>query len=232
MAIAGNINLYEMGFRWYHDPNMHYEITPDSQVRINPQNGQAIMYFGMRDYLVEGVRTRKELRVVQGAPIFFLHPIDGNGDRNWDGVKGLKVDFPNTLNKSSWSGDFTASERVCEYSDPDSAVTNDGTIARVACAFVTDNNARYVITNSTNGNSREIGASNTTSVTMNKNEYISGFNTHGDRSISNLKSGIKNVIKVTVTFDLAYDFTGQSRGLEFFTMPDTAVQVLEYSVDV
>ena len=232
MAIAGNINLYEMGFRWYHDPNMHYEITPDSEVRINPQNGQAVMYFGMRDYLVEGVRTRKELRVVQGAPIFFLHTIDSEGVRNWEGVKGVSVEIPEDLIESSWSGDFTAPERITEAYDPDTAVTNDRTDIRVAMPFVNSSRARYRIKNSASGASREINAQNTTIITLNKNEYIYGFNTNGNTSLSNLKSGIKNTLKITVTFDLAYDFTGQSRGLEFFTMPDTAVQVLEYTIDV
>ena len=231
MAIAGNINLYQMGFRWYHDPNMHYEITPESQVRINPQNGQAIMYFGMRDYLVEGVRTRKELKIVQGAPLFFLHTINADGERDWDGVKGIAADIPD-LPTMNWNGDFTAPERICEFYDADSAVTNDNTTARFALAFVKTADSRYKIKNSSSGSVREVTALNSTSFILNKNEYVSGFNVRGNRALSDLKSGIKNALKITITFDLAYDFTGQSRGLEFFTMPDTAVQVLEYSVDV
>jgi len=232
MAVNGTINLYELGFRFYHDPNLHYEVTPDSQIRIDPSTGKAIMYFGMRDYLVDGVRTRKQLKIVQGCPAFFLESIDETGQRNWDGVRNIEwsVNAPSTTH---WSGSFSAPERICDHYSPETACTNDGTRVRVAFIFATNNDVRYRIRNADTGSTREVYAYNTTTVTLNKNEYIYGLNVYrnNNRLLNVLQSGIRNALKITVTYDLAYDFTNQERGLNFFTMPDTAVQVLEYAVD-
>jgi len=229
MAVSGTINLYELGFRYYHDPNLHYEITPDSQIRIDPTSGQAILYLGMRDYLVEGVRTRKQLKVVQGPPTFFLEPIDETGQRNWDGVTNITWTPHGTY--GSYNAEVVAPERISDYYSPETAATNDGTVARVAFIFAYNTNVRYKIRNSDTGATREVYAYNVTSITLNKNEYIYGINTNGNYSLMQLVSGIENAMKITITFDLAYDFTGQSRGLNFFTMPDTAVQVIEYAVE-
>ena len=229
MAVSGTINLYELGFRYYHDPNLHYEITPDSQIRIDPTTGKAVLYLGMRDYLVEGVRTRKQLKVVQGPPAFFLEPIDETGQRNWEGVKNIAWNRKGSY--GSYNAEVSAPERISDYYSPETAATNDNTIARVAFIFAYDTHVRYKIRNADTGATREVYAYNTTSVTLNKNEYIYGINTNGNYSLKQLTSGIENAMKITITFDLAYDFTGQSRGLNFFTMPDTAVQVLEYAVE-
>jgi len=230
MAISGNVNLFELGFRFYHDPNLRYEITPDSQIRIDPATGKATMFFGMRDYLVDGVRTRKQLKVVQGAPTFFLEAIDETGQRNWDGVKGIRWDDKGTM--TSYNDALTAPERISDYYNADTACPNDNTQARVAFVFCYDNNdTRYKIKNSDDGSTREVYARNTTTITLNKNEYIYGINSHRSRLLSELKSGIDNAFKIEITFDLAYDFTGQQRGLNFFTMPDTVIQVIEYVLD-
>jgi len=230
MAVSGTINLYELGFRYYHDPNLHYEVTPTSQIRINPSNGQAILYLGMRDYLVEGVRTRKQLKVVQGFPGFFIEVIDQTGDTNFEGIKSIEASWSN-LSYCSFNDNVTAPERISPNYSPDTAETNDGTTVRVPLLLSSGYRARYKITNSTTGSTREVGSSSSCSVVLNKNEYISGVNSNGNNLLCELKSGIENAIKLTITFDLAYDFTGESRGLNLFTMPDTAVQVIEYAVE-
>lgn len=230
MAVNGTINLYDLGFRFYHDPNLYYEVTPDAKIRIDPANGQAVVYFGMRDYLVEGVRTRKKLKVVQGAPAFFLEPIDQSGQRNWDGV--INISWDRNGHFTHWSGTLSAPERISDYYSPETAATNDNTEARVAFLFAYNQDAKYKIKNAATGNTRTVAAHNTTKVTLNKNEYIDGIECYSnrDRLLDELISGRENAKKITITFDLAYDFTGESRGLNFFTMPDTAVQVLEYEI--
>jgi len=230
MAVSGTINLYELGFRYYHDPNLHYEITPSSQIRINPSNGQAILYLGMRDYLVNGVRTRKQLKVVQGFPGFFIEVIDQDGQTNFDGVKTIEASWKN-LSYCSFNDEVTAPERICVNYSPDTAETNDGTNVRVPLLLSSGYGSRYKIKNSATGSTREVYSSKECSITLNKNEYVYGVNSNGNRLVCELKSGIENAIKLTITFDLAYDFSGQSRGLNLFTMPDTAVQVTEYAVE-
>jgi len=230
MAVSGTINLYQLGFRYYHDPNLHYEITPSSQLRINPSNGQATLYLGMRDYLVEGVRTRKQLKVVQGFPGFFIEVIDDSGNTNFDGIKSIEPSWSN-LSECSFNDAVTAPERLCVNYSPDTAETNDGTIARTPLLLSDRYRARYKIKNSATGSTREVTADKTCQTTLNKNEYIYGVNGNGKNLVCELKSGIANAIKLLVTFDLAYDFSGQSRGLNLFTMPDTAVQVTEYTVE-
>jgi hypothetical protein len=73
------VSLYEEGFRFFHDPDLHYEITPDNSVRVDPATGNVIMYLGMRDYLKDGDRVRKKIEFVSGPPILFLEPVDKFG---------------------------------------------------------------------------------------------------------------------------------------------------------
>jgi len=230
MAVSGTVNLYELGFRYYHDPNLHYEVTPSSQLRINPTNGQATIYLGMRDYLVEGVRTRKQLKIVQGFPGFFVEVIDDSGNTNFDGVKRIDPHWSN-LSYCSFNNSVTAPERLCVNYSEDTAETNDGTTVRVPLLLNSGNNGRYKIKNSSSGSTREVGSSTSCRVTLNKNEFIYGVNSNSTRNVCELKSGIANAVRLTITFDLAYDFSGQSRGLNLFTMPDTAVQVTEFTVE-
>jgi hypothetical protein len=218
------VSLYEEGIRFYHDPDLHYEITPDNSVRVDPATGQVIMYLGMRDYLKDGDRVRKKIEFVKGPPILFIEPVDKFGGRKWDGVINIAWDRKGPYGTYTQNC-ITDPEKISEYYDPDHAMTNDGTTIRTAAVLCYDSNAKYQI-KKVDGPDRTVSAYNTTSVVLNQNEYICSV-VGTDKFLKSLSSGRENAIKITITFDLAYDFTDDQRGINLFTMSDTIAQITE-----
>ena len=220
------VSLYDEGVRFFHDPDLHYEITADNSVRVDPATGECVMYLGIRDYIVDGERMRKRIEMMAGAPMLFLEPIDANGNRKWDGVVNITWE-PNGEYKNYQEQCVSDPEKISEHYDPDTAMTNDGTVVRAAFVFAYDDYVKYVIKKE-GAADRYVSAYNVTSVVLNQNEYIcSVISTNGDRFLSVLESGRENAIKVTITFDLAYDFTDDQRGVNLFTMSDTIAQITE-----
>ncbi len=218
------VSLYEEGMRFYHDPDLHYEITPDNSVRVDPSTGQVVMYLGMRDYLKDGDRVRKKIEFVNGPPILFIEPVDKFGARKWDGVVNIAWDRKGPYGTYQQNC-ITDPEKISMFFDPGSSMTNDGTLIRTAMAMVYDSNAVYQI-KKIDGADRTVSAYNVTSVVLNKNEYICSVR-GTDGLLKALSSGRDNAIKITITFDLAYDFTDDQRGVNLFTMSDTIAQITE-----
>jgi len=220
------VSLFDEGMRFYHDPDLHYEITADNSVRVDPATGECIMYLGMRDYLKDGERMRKKIEFVAGPPILFLEPIDQFGARKWDGVVNITW-TPVAPYAYYGQNCITDPEKVSEYYDPNTAMTNDGTLIRTAFVFASDTNAKYLIKKE-GAADRTVSAYNVTSVVLNQNEYIcSVVSATGDRFLKALSSGRENAIRISLTFDLAYDFTDDQRGVNLFTMSDTIAQITE-----
>ncbi len=218
------VSLYEEGIRFYHDPDLHYEITPDNSVRVDPATGEVVMYLGMRDYLKDGDRVRKRIEFVKGPPILFIEPVDKYGARKWDGVINI------TWTPSGEYGTYTQNcitdpEKISDYYEPDHSMTNDGTLIRTAAVLCYDAGASYQI-KKVDGSDRTVSAFNTTSVVLNQNEYICSV-VGTDKFLKVLQSGRENAIQIIITFDLAYDFTDDQRGINLFTMSDTIAQITE-----
>lgn len=219
-------NLYEEGFGFYHDPNLHYPITADSAVRVNEATGECIMYLGMRDYLKESERTRKHITFVSGAPILFIEPHDAVSQRSWDGVVSISWE-PKGEYGSYNQNCITDPESISKHYSPETAVTNDNTVVRTAFVFCLDSNAKFLIKRE-GASDRTVSAYNTTSVVLNQNEYIcSVISTSADKFLKKLSSGVENAMKLVVRFDLAYDFTDDQRGISLFTQSDTIAQIQE-----
>lgn len=218
------VSLYEEGIRFYHDPDLHYEITPDNSVRVDPATGDVTMYLGMRDYLKDGDRMRKKIEFVQGPPMLFIEPIDKFGARKWDGVVNISWERKGEFGTYSQNC-ITDPEKISSFYDPDHAMTNDGTAVRTAAVLAYDANAKYQI-KKVDGADRQVSAYNTTTVVLNQNEYICSV-IGTDMFLKSLSSGRDNAIKITITFDLAYDFTDDQRGINLFTMSDTIAQITE-----
>ncbi len=219
------VSLFEEGMRFFHDPDLHYEITADNSVRVDPTTGETIMYLGMRDYLKDGDRVRKLIDFTGGPPILFMEPIDKYGARKWEGVTNISWDRIGTW--GSYEGScITDPEKISMYYDEDHAMTNDGTVVRSAFVFAYDSSAKFLI-KKTDGADREVSAYNTTSVVLNQNEYICSVKATSDKLLRSLSSGRENAIKITISFDLAYDFTDDQRGISLFTMSDTVAQITE-----
>ena len=220
------VSLFDEGMRFYHDPDLHYEITAENSVRVDPATGQCIMYLGMRDYLKEGERMRKKIEFVAGPPVLFVEPIDRFGERKWDGVVNITWDRKGPYGYFNQNC-ITDPEKISENYDPATAMTNDSTLIRTAFVFAYDTAVKYLIKKE-GAADRTVSAYNSTSVVLNQNEYIcSVVSTNGDRFLKALSSGRENAIKLTVTFDLAYDFTDDQRGVNLFTMSDTIAQITE-----
>lgn len=219
------VNLFDEGMRFFHDPDLHYEITSDNSVRVDPGTGQCTMYLGMRDYLKDGDRMRKKIEFVNGPPILFIEPIDVNGDRKWDGVTGISW-TPKGPYGSYAQNCISDPEKISGYYSSATAETNDGTTIRTAFVFALDTNAHYLIKKE-GAADRTVSAFNVTSVVLNQNEYICSVTTSGDRLLKALSSGRENAIQIVITFDLAYDFTDDQRGVNLFTMSDTIAQITE-----
>ena len=218
------VSLYQEGIRFFHDPDLHYEITPENSVRVDPATGKVVMYLGMRDYLKDGDRVRKKIDFVQGPQALFIEPIDALGARKWDGV--VNIEWEEKGPYASYSQDcITDPEKISDFYDPAHAMTNDGTEVRVAAVLALDANAHYKI-KKVDGPDREVSAHNVTTVVLNQNEYICSIK-GTDRFLRSLSSGRANAIKITITFDLAYDFTNDQRGINLFTMSDTVAQITE-----
>ena len=221
------VSLFEEGLRFYHDPDLHYEITASNSVRVDPSTGDTIMYLGMRDYLKDGDRVRKKIEFVAGPPVLFIEPIDKFGARKWDGVVNISWDRKGPYGTYSQSC-ITDTEKISSFYDEDHAMTNDGTIIRTAFVFAYDSGAHYLI-KKTDGADRSVSAYNVTSVSLNQNEYICTV-TGTNKFLKALSSGRDNAIKITVKFDLAYDFTDDQRGINLFTMSDTIAQITETKI--
>jgi len=220
------VSLYDEGVRFFHDPDLHYEITAENSVRVDPATGECVMYLGMQDYIVDGERMRKRIEFVSGPPILFIEPIGADGNRNWNGVINITWDRAGEYGFYDQAC-ITDPEKISEHYDSDTAMTNDGTVVRTAFVFAYDDYVKYVIRKE-GAADRFVSAYNTTSIVLNQNEYIcSVVSTNGDRFLKVLQSGRENAIKVTITFDLAYDFTGDQRGVNLFTMSDTIAQITE-----
>ncbi len=219
------VSLFEEGLRFYHDPDLHYEITADNSVRVDPATGDTVMYLGMRDYLKDGDRVRKKIEFVAGPPILFIEPIDQYGARKWDGVVNLSWERKGPYGSYNQSC-ITDGEKISDYYDEDHAMTNDGTAIRTAFVFGYDSSVHYLI-KKTDGPDRTVSAYNVTTVVLNQNEYICSVTSTGDQLLKALSSGRDNAIKITINFDLAYDFTDDQRGINLFTMSDTIAQITE-----
>jgi hypothetical protein len=220
------VSLYDEGIRFFHDPDLHYEITADNSVRVDPASGQCVMYLGMRDYIKDGERMRKRIELVSGPRMFFIEPIDRNGNRKWDGVVNITWERKGEYAAYNHSC-ITDPEKISEHYDPDTAMTNDGTAIRTAFVFAYDTRAQYVIKKDGAGD-RYVSAYNTTTVVLNQNEYICSVSSGtSDVFLKTLQSGRENALKITITFDLAYDFTEDQRGVNLFTMSDAIAQITE-----
>ncbi len=220
--------LFDEGMRFYHDPDLHYEITAEKSVRVDPATGQCVMYLGMRDYLKDGERYRKSIEFVYGPPILMAEPIDDVGDTKWEGVTNITW-VPKGIYAYYGEDCITDPEKISEHYSPTTVVSEqDGVIVRTAFVFGKDTNARYNIKNSVTLTSRQVSAYNVTSVSLNKNEYICSIKSAtGSRFLKKLESGRENALKITITFDLAYDFTNDQRGINIMTMSDTIAQIKE-----
>jgi len=220
--------LFDEGMRFYHDPDLHYEVTADKSVRVDPGTGACVMYLGMRDYLKDGERYRKSIEFTYGPPVLMAEPIDAAGNTKWDGVVNISW-VPQGLYGEYTENCITDPEKISEHYSPETVVSEqDGVIVRTAFVFAKDSYARYNIENSVTGTRRQVSAYNVTSVSLNKNEYIcSVISTSGARLLKKLESGRENALKVTITFDLAYDFTNDQRGLNIMTMSDAVAQIKE-----
>lgn len=221
------VSLYEEGIRFYHDPDLHYEITPDNSVRVDPATGNVVMYLGMRDYLKDGDRVRKKIEFVQGPPILFIEPIDKFGARKWDGVVNIAWERKGIYGTYTQNC-ITDPEKISEHYDPNHAMTNDGTSIRVAAVMAYDTGAVYQI-KKVDGADRTVSAYNVTTVVLNQNEYICSV-VGTSKFLKAISSGRENAIQITLTFDLAYDFTDDQRGINLFTMSDTIAQITETKI--
>jgi len=219
-------DLFEEGFRFFHDENLHYMVTAENYVRADPATGECVMYLGMKDYLKDGERMRKKITFVAGPPILFIEPINAQGEREWDGV--LSITWERKGPYGYYNQDcITDPEKLSPHYDAATAVTNDGTVVRTAFVFAYDSYAKYLIKRE-GAADRTVSAYNTTEVVLNQNEYISSvISTSGDRFLKELSSGRDGAIKITIRFDLAYDFTQDQRGIDLFTMSDTIGQITE-----
>lgn len=219
-------SLFEEGFSFFHDPDLHYPITAEKSVRVDPSTGDCIMYLGMRDYLVAGERMRKAITFVSGPPVLLLETHDVNGTREWDGVLGVSWDKKGPYGYYNQNC-ITDPEAISEHFSPETAVTNDNTEIRVAFVFAYDEDVKFLIKRD-GAADRTVSAYNVTKVVLHQNEYIcSIISTNGDKFLKQLSSGTENTIKITVKFDLAYDFTADRRGLSLFSMSDSIAQVTE-----
>jgi len=219
-------SIYEEGFRFFHDPSLHYPITADNSVRVDPATGECVLYLGMTDYLKEGERMRKTITFVSGPPVLLLQPEDKNGQREWDGVVGISWDRKGVYGYYNQNC-ISDPESISDHYSPETAVTNDGTTVRTSFIFAYDSNVKYLIKREGAAN-RTVSAYNVTSVVLNQNEYIcSVISTSGDKFLKQLSSGTENAIKLTIRYDLAYDFTDDERGVNIFTMSDTIAQIQE-----
>ena len=220
--------LFGEGMRFYHDPDLHYEITADKSVRVDPTTGNCVMYLGMRDYLKDGERYRKSIEFVYGPPILMAEPIDGAGETKWEGVTNITW-VPQGIYGYYNEPCVSDPEKISEHYSPETVVSEqDGVIVRTAFVFALDTYARYNIKNSVEGTSRQVSAYNVTSISLNKNEYIcSIISSSGNRFLKKLESGRENAIQITISFDLAYDFTNDQRGINIMTMSDTVAQIKE-----
>jgi len=220
--------LFDEGMRFFHDPDLHYEVTATESVRVDPTTGQCVLYLGMRDYLKDGERYRKTIEFVYGPPILMAEPIDAVGQTKWDGVTNITWTPKGTY--GVYAADcITDPEKISEHYSPATVVSEqDGVIVRTAFVFGLDSDARYNIKNSVEGTSRQVSAFNTTSVSLNKNEYIcSIISASGNKLLKKLESGRENALRLVITFDLAYDFTNDQRGVNLMTMSDTVAQIKE-----
>jgi len=216
------INFLQEGLRFFHDPDLHYEVTPEQQARINADTGQVVMYLGMRDYIKNGKRFRKKIEIVKGPPIFMLRPIDKTNATNWDGIINIECEIQNGEFASYNQKCITDPEKLSEFYDPDHVVTNDGTVVRASHVISYGDDAQFVI-RKVDGADRTVSCHNKTSLILNKNEYICSVSGN-DQFLKTLSSGIENAIKITVTFDRTMDFKGDPRGLDLFVMSDVLVQ--------
>ncbi len=219
------VSLFEEGLRFFHDPDLHYEITADNSVRVDPATGNTVMYLGMRDYLKDGDRVRKKIEFTAGPPVLFIEPIDKFGARKWDGVVNISW-VPNGTYGMYNQSCITDPEKISSRFDESSAETNPGTAIRTAFVFAYNSDVHYLIKNSV-GADREVSAYNTTTVVLNQNEYICSVKATSDKLLKSLSSGRDNALKITISFDLAYDFTDDQRGINLFTMSDTIAQITE-----
>lgn len=219
-------SFLEEGFSYFHDVDLHYPVTSENSVRVDPATGNCILYLGMRDYLSDGVRMRKHLTFVAGPPILFLEAHDSIGNVQWDGVIGISWDRQGEYGSYNQNC-ITDPEKISEHYNEATAVTNDNTTVRTAFIFAYDSEVKYLIKREGSAD-RTVSAYNTTSVVLHQNEYIcSVISTAGDKFLKKLSSGTDNAIKITVQFDLSYDFTNDERGLGLFAMSDSVAQVTE-----
>lgn len=221
-------NLFEQGFRFYHDPSLHYEITAENTVKFDQTTGKAILYLGMRDYLKDGTRMRKTIRFTAGPPILFMSPHDSNADIKWDGVVNIEWERKGIYGSYSQNC-ISDAEKISDHYNPNTAVTNDNTVIRTAFVFAYDSNAKYLIKRD-GAADRTVSAYNTTSVVLNQNEYICSVISSGNHLMRELKSGTENALKISITYDLAYDFTSDARGVSLYTMSDTIARAIEEEI--
>ena len=226
-------SLYQEGFRFFHDADLHYEATSGFDIRIDPVTGDAVMYFGMRDYLKNDNRTRKSINFSRGAPLMLLAPTDDSGNILWDGVVNISwVPLAGGTYRNYIQDCVIDPERISQYYDVNTACPNDGTSVRTSMPFAKDTNVVYVIKNSTTGAARQVVAYNTTSVILNQNEYICSVKATSDGLLSKIQSGAENSIKITVKYDTAYDLSNSQRGIAIFTMSDTIADIIEDTITI
>ena len=222
-------SLLDEGFMFYHDVDLHYPISSENPVRVDPSTGDCVMFFGMRDYLKDGERVRKSVTFVSGPPVLMMEAHDKNGVRNWDGVLGMSWERKGPYGYYNQNC-ITDPELISDYYSPETAATNDNTEVRTALVFGYDSSINFLIKRDGAAN-RVVSAYNTTKIVLNQNEYIcSVVSTSGDKFLKQLSSGVTNAIKLTVNFDLAYDFTDDLRGLAIFSMSDTIAQTTEVKI--
>ena len=222
-------NLFDQGFTFYHDPTLHYEITASEPVRVDPSTGECIMYLGMRDFLENGERMRKQITFVAGPPTLFIEAHDENGVKNWDGVVNIAWEQKGPYGYYNQNC-ISDPEKISDNYSPETAVTNDNTEIRTSFVFAYDSTVKYLIKREGAAN-RTVSAHNTTRVVLHQNEYIcSVISSSGDKFLKQLSSGTENAIKVTVSFDLSYDFENSARGLSIFSMSDTIAQITKIKI--
>ena len=222
-------SLFDEGFQFYHDSSLHYPISSENPVRVDTATGDCVMFFGMRDYLKDGERTRKKITFVSGPPTLLMEAHDQNGVREWDGVLGISWE-PKGPYAYYNQNCITDPELISEHYSPETAVTNDNTEIRVSFVFALNANAKFLIKRDGAAN-RTVSAYNVTKVVLNQNEYIcSVISSSGNVFFNQLSSGVDNAIKITINFDLAFDFTNDLRGLALFSMSDTIAQTTEAKI--